>query len=161
MKRLKFSSEPGFTLFELIIVMTIIGIFAGLSGIAISRKSSGFEVKRVTREIASTLRFARSRAISEKRSYFFTVNNVTGTYGLNNYRIDEDADLTKVSLAKAFRSEVGKLLYDNNAADMFQIEFTMQGGSSGGSIGIGDDNIRYSISVNKLTGRIRVEKLQS
>lgn len=160
MKPLHNPSRCGFTLLELLIVMLIMGIVAGLTGIIVSKKSSGIELKKVARGISATLRFARSRAISEKKTYFFVVNNISMTYGLHDVRISDNDELRYMNLTKALPPDVRKIKYNNVVEDLFHIEFTPQGSSSGGVVEIRDDSRKYIISINRLTGRVKVEKAQ-
>ncbi|MDO8282399.1 MAG: GspH/FimT family pseudopilin [Thermodesulfovibrionia bacterium] len=150
-------SRSGFTLVELVIVMLIMGIAAGVTGIVVGKKSGGAEIKKAAREISASLRFARSRAISEKRSYFFIVNNVTMTYGLYDAGIDKKEDLENLRLKKDLPKDLRRITYNKIVPNLFQIEFTPQGSSSAGVIEIMNDSRRYVISVSRLTGRVNVD----
>lgn len=63
--------KKGFTLLELLIVLTIIGIASAIVGITLYGGLGDLKLKSTAKEIAATLRYARSQAISEKRVYFF------------------------------------------------------------------------------------------
>ncbi len=132
------------------------GIAAGIAGVIISKKSGGVEIMRVSREISATLRVARSRAVSEKTPYYFVLSNRTGSYGLYNFSMDLD-DNDRM-LTEAIPEEIWKVTYNEAEENMFQIEFTPLGSSSGGVLEIRDDSRKYRISINRLTGRVRIEK---
>lgn len=151
------SRRRGFTLVELVIVMLIMGIAAGITGIVVSKRSGGTEIKKAAREISASLRFARSRAISEKKSYFFIVNNVTMTYGLYDAGMDKKEDPANLRLKKALPKDLRRIAYNKIVPNLFQIEFTPQGGSSAGVIEIMNESRKYVISVSRLTGRVNVE----
>lgn len=153
----KCSSRSGFTLLELVIVMLIMGIAAGITSVIVGKKSGGAEIKKAAREISATLRFARSRAISEKKAYFFIVSNTTMTYGLYVNSISKDADVTNLRLEKDLPKDLRRITYDKTMPNLFQIEFTPQGGSSAGVIEIMNDSRKYVISVSRLTGRVSVD----
>ncbi len=76
------SSERGLTLLEIMIGVVIIGIVASMAvprfGIAMDR----MEFRSVNRDVVSTLRLARSNAISEKNEYgvYFNSGNLTATF---------------------------------------------------------------------------------
>lgn len=59
-----FSHRPGFTLFELMVSITIIGL---LVGVVVSRMSDYFEVdvKRTANQLASTIRYLSNKAVTE------------------------------------------------------------------------------------------------
>jgi general secretion pathway protein H len=160
LKPLNITCRCGFTLLELLIVMLIMGVAAGLTGIIINSKSGGVEIRKTAREISATLRFARSVAVSEKRIYILAVNNVTMTYGLINKRINENVELESLRLGTDLPKDLWQVKYNREVPELFQIEFTPQGSSSGGVIEIRDDSRQYTISLNRLTGRIRVEKTE-
>ena len=69
------SSERGLTLLEIMIGVVIIGIIASMAvprfGIAMDR----MKFRSVNRDVVSTLRMARSQAISEKNEYGVYFNN--------------------------------------------------------------------------------------
>ncbi len=81
MKRI-LSSERGVTLMEIMIGVVIIGIVASMAvprfGIAMDR----MEFRSVNRDVVSTLRLARSHAISEKNSFgvYFNAGSLTATF---------------------------------------------------------------------------------
>jgi general secretion pathway protein H len=154
------SCSRGFTLLEILVVMIILGIAAGVTGLVINNSSGGVEIKKAAQEISATLRYARSRAISEKKSFYFAINNVSMTYGLYDFmvRAGEDEDLKHINLAHRLPKNIRQVKFNEAEHELFQIEFSALGSSSGGVMEIRDDSRRYVISVNRLTGRVKVEK---
>jgi len=61
--------ERGFTLFELLIVLVIIGLMSAVIVPALGHSIENSELRAATRDVASIFRFARSRAVSEKSPY--------------------------------------------------------------------------------------------
>ena len=57
----------GFTLLELVVVLAIVAAVAGVVAVQLSSASGAVHVKAAARELASALRYARSRAIAEQR----------------------------------------------------------------------------------------------
>jgi len=79
--RSKLYSQKGFTLLELMTTVVLIGIIAAM---AVPKFESSFErlnYKSANRDIVSTLKVARSKAISDKAPYgvFFDQNTLTMT----------------------------------------------------------------------------------
>jgi hypothetical protein len=116
------------------------------------------EITKVSREIAATLRVARSRAVSEKKVYYFALNNKSRTYGLYNYKINVTEKLYNLKLTERLPQGIWEVTYNDVDEELFQIEFTPHGSSSGGVVEIRDDSRKYIIFINRLTGRVKIEK---
>jgi general secretion pathway protein H len=58
-----------FTLFELLVVMLIIGLIAALVMPQMSASLPGVRLKSTTRAVAASLRYARSRAVYQSTPY--------------------------------------------------------------------------------------------
>ncbi len=66
-------SQRGFTLVEMMVVVAIIAILAGLM-IGLSSQTYGASAQNVSDQINSTITFARTRAISTRRYHYVEVN---------------------------------------------------------------------------------------
>ena len=64
----------GFTLFELLVVLAIMGLIAGLAVPRLAQGRPGQEAKLAASELVSSLREARSRAVSENRDVAFRLD---------------------------------------------------------------------------------------
>lgn len=148
----------GFTLIELIIVLLIIGIALGLVGVLIYRGTSDLELKRFTKNVSATLRYARSHAIAEKRVYSFIIWENKGVYGLY---VDSSYNDDMEEATPVIYKPIPKLLQTifENRADYLRIDFFPQGNSSGGIIEIKNQKGKaLVIIVNKVIGRVEVKK---
>jgi len=160
------SGKAGFTLVELIIVLVIIGIAAGLVGIMIGRGSDGLEMKTFAKEVSSILRYARNHAVSEKRTYCFVINKEDGEIRLyadedktENEEDNEEDNEEKENLPVIARPLPEDLLIsiDDDNSDVLNMEFFPLGNSSGGTIKLEKENGSvFFIDVNRITGRIEV-----
>ncbi len=68
------SKRGGFTLIELIIVIVLIGILAGLTGLYIGKDTSALDLKKFTREVSAVMRYARNHSVSEKKIYCLVID---------------------------------------------------------------------------------------
>ncbi len=154
------SLKNGFTLIELIIVLLIIGIVSGLVGIMIKRGAGGLELKAFTKNVSATLRYARNHAAAEKKVYSFIIWKDKRAYGLySDLSFNEDLEEAVPAVYKAVPESL-QLIYENHA-DYLRIDFFPGGNSSGGMVEISDQKEdRFFIIVNRVTGRVTVEKSQ-
>jgi prepilin-type N-terminal cleavage/methylation domain-containing protein len=148
----------GFTLIELIIVLLIMSVAAGLAGIIVSRGSGELELRVLTKNIATTLRYARNHAISEKKVISFVVWSDKKTYGLyDNFGQNADNDDVSPVVSKTIPEQLA-VVFDNRE-DFRRIDFTPRGFSTGGTIEVKNQKgTKYYIVVNRITGRTEVIK---
>jgi general secretion pathway protein H len=130
---MKRHGQAGFTLFEMIVVLVVLGLALGLLMTHGPVRSERLELDATARQVANSLRLARSRAIAEERM-------VLVAFGAGGYRLDSAAPVSW----PANVSPAG-----NQA-----ISFTPDGGSSGGLIVLRDGGRQVAIGVDWLTGRV-------
>jgi general secretion pathway protein H len=148
----------GFTLIELIIVLVVLAVASGLVGILVNRGSGTFELKSLSKHMATTLRYARSRAIAEKKAYLFIVPEDLGYYGLyTDFPRDEDLEEANPVSSHPIPEEITVTFREQEGAGI--IEFYPRGTSSGGIIEItSQKGKQYFIHVNRITGRVKVHE---
>ena len=149
-------SSSGFTLVEIIIVLFIIGIASGLVGIWISRGSGNLEIRKFTKDISAVLRYARTRAVSEKKIYSFVIDREEQKCRL----YVEDSDYKKVELVmdRDIPENLQMMLQDSDE-ESSNIDFFPRGNSTGGIIEIlKETGTGYLIGINRITGKVDVEK---
>src|SRR3954451_14647632 len=132
-------ARSGFTLIEMIVVLAIVGLIAGVVLMRQPWTSAGFEREATQRALAETLRLARSRAIAQSRN----VSVVTGAAG---FSVDGSPIRT---------------LPAHETLSASQIVFLPDGGSSGGTIILASKRKRIALTVNWLTGRVRASDLDN
>ena len=72
----------GFTLIEILLVLLIVGIMAGLSIPNVSRTYTTILLNRTTNDLASFIRYAQSRAIIQRQVFQLTLDPQTKRYSL-------------------------------------------------------------------------------
>jgi general secretion pathway protein H len=127
--------DHGFTLLEMIVVLVILGLAAGLIMMRGPMHSSRLDADAASRELAASLRLARSRAIAQSR-------DVALVLGANGYVVDGLP-------ARRIPSDVA-------LSGTAQIRFSPDGSSSGGAIIVQGAASRASIVVDWLTGQVRL-----
>ncbi|MFQ5606707.1 MAG: Tfp pilus assembly protein FimT/FimU, partial [Candidatus Zixiibacteriota bacterium] len=78
----RIAGARGFTLMEMMISVVIIGVVATLAGPRLGKELTRIEFKGSTQDLISTLRQARSLAITEKTPHAVGIDNATGAYTL-------------------------------------------------------------------------------
>ncbi len=167
---IRYSIQLGFTLLELLVVLVIIGVMGAFVVPRLAGSISNTNLKTVSKRIAASLRYARSQAISESRTYeaLFDLDKSrvvirggqtaqedeekNGGGGDQDSRQSKQYELPEdVRLAKAIRGE------DESDSGLFRIIFLSNGGSSGGELLLRNDRgYRYRITVDVITGTVRV-----
>ena len=140
----------GFTLIELLVVMMILALAATTVGPLLSR-GVGSQLQSSVRDLATGLRWARSEAVSGRRSVALWVDTADKSYVFETrrrrYRLPEEA---KVLVNTAEREVRG---------DVAGIRFYPDGSSSGGSIELGAEGVVFQVTVDWLTGAVAVARL--
>jgi general secretion pathway protein H len=130
-------SEAGFTLIEVLVVMVVLGMIAGLIAYRGPPRSRSLDLQAQTAEVARTLRAARSRAITANRLVSVTFDSVTHTFSVDG----------------AVRP------FPTGLANRSGIQFSPDGSSSGGRVELAAGERRQSVSVDWLTGRVSIGAL--
>jgi general secretion pathway protein H len=130
-------SEAGFTLIEVLVVMVVLGMIAGLIAYRGPPRSRSLDLQAQTAEVARTLRAARSRAITANRSVSVTFDPTARTVSVDG-------------VVRPFPTALAKRA---------GIRFSPDGSSSGGRVELAAGERRQSVSVDWLTGRVSIGAL--
>jgi general secretion pathway protein H len=165
----------GFTLLELLVVLVIISLMSVLVVPQLTGSLAGMNLQTASKKISASLRYARSRAASEKITYIAIfdfekdrLSIMTGTTGQEaqtGESLKEDLGdgeepvirSKSYDLPDGVKLEKGVSGEDEIDSGLFQISFFPTGSSSGGDvILINDRGKRYKISVDFITGVVRL-----
>ncbi len=144
-------AQQGFSLLELVIVLTLIALLSSIVASGFSRSGEGGNSQRVATEIAAGLQATRSLAMSNGVSATFQLdlkNKQFSSDGQSARSIDGGIEITMLTAED-------EVLGDDKAA----IRFFPNGGSTGGRIIIKeheDIERRVAIAVDWVTGRVSI-----
>ena len=140
--------QKGFTLVELLITLVIMVAIFSIAIPQYSRSMGSLQLRKSTQEIAAYLRQARNASITESRTIVLVVDAEGKEIRRKNsdsaYQWPDDID---VKLA-----ENQGLVPDLNHS----IEFRPDGTAADQVLLVSTENRHYTISVDRLTGRVKV-----
>lgn len=165
--------KKGFSLIELLVVLVLISVFSAFVGVNVAGSLSNMGLKTASKKVAASLRYARSRAITESVPYVALLD-------LNQNRVTIKPDVTSSGRKKETDNYASKLKksdtkrYDlpedvkfKNAltfegaesdSRFFAVVFMPNGCSSGGTILLENNRERGSaVKIDFVTGTVRVE----
>ncbi|ADO77025.1 pilus assembly FimT family protein [Halanaerobium praevalens] len=159
------NKSSGFTLIEILIVITLMGILFGLS-YSLELKQD-FAVEQQLESIAADLRWARNKAVLDNQSYIFRIYTVKENMNENKipYYFYIKQNGKKIIKKKGYYS-AELILYKTLKFKLVEskyyewIRFNNTATARGGTIALAKANPdanKYSVTVNQL-GRVRVEK---
>lgn len=140
-------SEQGFTLIEMIVVLVVLALIAG---IVISRgpsRSPTLEVKQAVAMVAQALRGARAAAIAADRPVDVDIDTVQHSIRADSARLMLLPGMVAIQAAVPF----GAAEPQRDVA----IRFAPDGSSSGGGVLLAEGAVRMTVMVDGLTGRVR------
>lgn len=148
--------DQGFTMVELLVALSIVGVMTGLAVAGWSGYANANEHTGTRDGIVSALRAANQRALAEAKPYCVTFDVAAGTW--TTHRLTCSGVVVKGPEPVVGRSislaEAGFLQPD--ASTQPQVLFTPRGTGSKGSIKVkraGSSKV-YVVSVEGLTGRV-------
>ena len=161
----------GFTLFELLVVLIVIGLITSLVGPRLIKSMNRRNIDSTARQISAALRYARSGAVSEKTPYRARFDMDADRLTIERFRSSEEEDPSDravspygepraYTLAPGIHFKKGLSLSGETIdAGAFEIVFFPAGGTSGGEIILTDEEKRsFSISVDMITGSVTVNQ---
>jgi general secretion pathway protein H len=141
-------SQRGFTLIELIVVMAVLGLLAGLVMTRGPMRSHTLTQRAAVQALAGGLREARSRAVATNRPIEFAVDIEHKTFRIGDgqpTRLPPEYGMSMISAA-------GRRISDTKAA----IRFDPDGSSTGGRIELATGTRQIRIGVDWLSGKVSV-----
>jgi general secretion pathway protein H len=139
----------GFSLLELLIVLSIMAVVTAIVIPVFGNGVSTTQLKTAARQLASGLRLARSEAVSQRRQTFLVLDVAGRRFKVGSdtkeYPLPHDVEL------KLFTAQND--LVDDKVGS---IRFFPDGGSNGGRITVASGTRKYEVDVDWLTGRVAI-----
>jgi len=139
----------GFTLVEMLVVLVVIGLIVSLAPMAFDRLLPGRRLEAAARELADTLRTARSLAIRDDRSRFVVIDVGARTARIDGTRSGQQLpDAVSVNLVVAGTERPGP--------ETGRIRFYPDGTSTGGEVGLNMDHRSVKVVVDWFNGQVNL-----
>ena len=146
--------QKAFTLLETIVVLTIMALFFAVSIPLFSRFVEKSKLETAARNIVSTLRTARSYAISNNATYDVVFDAVSTPH--QYYIQDEGSNVIDKKYKLPTEIQFNTIGFAGNAAS-FLSTGELSETSPDTSVIIEDSNSTKTITVERTTGRVKVE----
>ncbi len=164
--------NKGFSLMELIIVLTILVLSVSLVTSSMSNLSRTIELKAAAKKVSGILRYYRSEAINKGLVYQVLFDSELRTVKVQSVSLTGPADEKETDVKKG--GEGAKTLYGlpegvrmkeldfpspEYPCDLPTVEFYPNGGSNGGSVLLNcPERKGYRIKIHFLTGAVEIEQ---
>lgn len=138
--------EAGFSLLEIMIALTILGLAVTLVGAAFGRSSVGFRFDAAANELTLNLHEAQARALRSGKDVALVIDVDTRFYRLQEdpqVKLPEGIVLNVISAGEVMASSRRPV-----------ISFAPDGGSTGGTIRLSLEDRSTTISIDWLTGAV-------
>jgi general secretion pathway protein H len=164
--------KKGFSLIELLVVLVLISVFSAFVGVNVAGSLANMGLKTASKKVAASLRYARSRAITESIPYVALLdlnqNRMTIKPDLISSGSEKEAgDSTNRKKSDVKRYDLPEdvkfknaLTFQGTESDsrFFAVVFMPNGCSSGGTIFLENDREHESaVKIDFVTGTVRVD----
>ncbi|HEU0061260.1 MAG TPA: GspH/FimT family pseudopilin [Hyphomicrobiaceae bacterium] len=142
--------DAGFTLLELIVALGIMALAVALVFPYFEASRAGHQLRAAAYDIATQLRDARATAQARNVDQAFILD-------VGNRRMWLDGSERRRYLSPRMAVDVEVPIAEQLAANVVRVRFFADGSASGGKLVLRDGGRRATVTVNWLTGDVRVE----
>jgi general secretion pathway protein H len=139
----------GFTLLEMLIVLTLMGLLVAVVVPMFGEGVSTTELKSDARAVAAGLRQARGQAIAQRSDAMLVLD-----LGAHSFSVPPDPRVHK--LAQRLDLKLFTAQSDLVSENVGAIHFFADGGSNGGRITLASGERKLNVDVDWLTGRVAI-----
>ncbi len=141
--------ERGFTLIEILAVLSIIALIMSVAAVSFAGRLEKLKISGAARDVMSALRMTRSQAIVQRTEQALEVNLEARTVtvpGRNAVILPEQIEMRLVTATTEVSSDkIGR------------IRFFPDGGSTGGKVVLATEAREWQVKVSWLTGEIELD----
>jgi prepilin-type N-terminal cleavage/methylation domain-containing protein len=139
--------DGGFTLLELIITLLVIALAVGLTVPAIGRTSEGIRVRAEIAGFSAVLRHARELAITSHTPHAVVIDTIARRMTIRSGGPEGDV--------RQSRPLPARLTVNAVPPSGLIVRFQPQGTTDGGDFRLVSGAVKYHVTVDPLTGRVR------
>lgn len=139
--------QRGVTLLELIVVLAIIALAAGLVAPTIARSTDSLRLRAEVAGFSALLRHAREQAITTRRAHRVVVDPA-----------DHQVRVLVGDEVRRTRAIPARWRIDVPGRASLAVRFEPHGASTGGDYRILADDVTWRVTVDPLTGRVRTAR---
>ena len=141
-----FQKTAGFTLIEMLIVLFIITVILGLSGVYFSGSLASVRIDSTGREVLATMRYARSMARINHEKQILTIDLDTKRYGIDGRNSKDIPQEILIRIIDPFYGEI--------TSGKYSMIFPASGAARGGSILLSNNSKELSILTDPVAGSV-------
>ena len=166
-------TRRGFTLSEMLVVVVIIGLMAGLGGGIYTGTHKRMLVEKASREFFLTAKYARIMAIEKRRQYKIEFEEGNTGFYLSTRQFDEESGQAEETIVRdsfcrpvEFEGDVkfediqimpiGLETTDESNEDVQSIIFLPNGTAQSVVVQIGDGKTHYAVSISAATAKAKI-----
>lgn len=144
----------GYSLLEILIVLTILALISGLTPVAYSTIAPALQTRELATEMAALLRDAQSRALHEGQ-------DVTVFIDIDNRRVWFEGEDTETTWSDKISVVAIVAASQQRSESIGGIRFFSDGGSTGGRLRFLSNGREYNVDVDWLLGVVQVTRLDT
>jgi prepilin-type N-terminal cleavage/methylation domain-containing protein len=138
---------PGFTLLELVVTLMVLALALAVVGPSIGRSTETIRARTQVARFAALLRHTREQAITSRRPHTLAVDPVA--HQVNIVVGDE---------VRESRPLPDYLGVEAEPPSGLTVRFEPHGTSNGGTFRVTSGDVHYRVTVDPLTGRVRIDR---
>jgi len=139
--------QRGFTLIEMLVVLTIAALIVGLALPRLTGAEETATLRTAAHQVAAALRNTRSLAMSRGHTEAFVIDTANGAF-----RAGPTAAPGRVP--RSVRLALVTVTSERDSASQGRIQFFADGSSTGGGVLLATGKVRSQVLVDWLTGRV-------